>query len=258
MNYKHNNQPDTQKATFQAMALSAQVLRQRLSGAMTALNQGTWLPEQQQQLGCINQSLFQALRILCNMADAGSVSSPRLEVRNLCSIVDELVSHAADAADLAGKSLHYTRPPAPVFCPVDTQLLERGIYNLLANALKFSPEKSSIKVWLRQRGSMLCLTVQNPTCRPNRLPFGSQLLQPSLDSDGLGLGLAMVLSAAKAHGGTVISEASARHGLRVTMTLNTALQPDSQPQLSVDYAGEWDHALVELSEILPSSAYENP
>ena len=48
--------------------------------------------------------------------------------------------------------------------------------------------------------------------------------------------------------------------VRFTLTLSTATSKEpvlSSPFPDFDYMGGWDHGLVELSDVLPASAYEN-
>jgi len=71
--------------------------------------------------------------------------------------------------------------------------------------------------------------------------------------------MVLIRNAAAAHGGTVLIDQPEGSGTRVTMTLavrqNTGTQLRS-PVLRVDYAGERDHCLLELSETLPAHLYE--
>ena len=91
--------------------------------------------------------------------------------------------------------------------------------------------------------------------------FSRYLRQPCIEDSryGLGLGMVLVRSAAANHGGAVLIDQPEGCGTRVTMTMairqNTAGVLRS-PVIRVDYAGEQDHALIELSDCLPASLYE--
>ena len=70
--------------------------------------------------------------------------------------------------------------------------------------------------------------------------------------------MGLVRSAAAAHGGAVLIDQPAGCGTRVTLTL--ALRKNEpgmlrSPVMRVDYTGERDHALVELSDCLPAELY---
>ena len=111
---------------------------------------------------------------------------------------------------------------------------------------------------------MLYLTVQDTgTGIPEALRgslFSRYQRQPAIEDGrfGLGLGLVLVRSAAAHHGGTVLVDSPKGIGTRVTMTL--AIRQDipkgfRSPILRVDYSGERDHGLVELSDVLPAECY---
>lgn len=71
--------------------------------------------------------------------------------------------------------------------------------------------------------------------------------------------MVLIRSAATAHGGTILIEQPKEQGMRITMTMEIRQSRNSSlrsPALHVDYAGEWDHSLIELSESLPVSLYK--
>ena len=91
--------------------------------------------------------------------------------------------------------------------------------------------------------------------------YNRYLRQPCIEEgrNGLGLGMVLVRSAAASHGGAVLIDQPDSGGARVTMTMairqNTSGTLRS-PVPRVDYAGEQDHALVELSDCLPAELYK--
>jgi signal transduction histidine kinase len=109
----------------------------------------------------------------------------------------------------------------------DKGLLERVIENLVANALKFSPDETPILIRLSADGSSARLEVEDrgpgiPTQERERI-FGrfargsTQGLAP-----GLGLGLALVAEVVNWHGGTVEADDRAGGGsvFRIRLPLN--------------------------------------
>ena len=87
------------------------------------------------------------------------------------------------------------------------------------------------------------------------------LRQPTIEDGryGLGLGMVLIRSAAACHKGTVLIDQPEDTGTRITMTLAIRRNSDPtlrSPILRVDYAGERDHALLELADALPTSLYE--
>ena len=129
--------------------------------------------------------------------------------------------------------------------------------------MKHSGPGSTVTASLTRRNARLYLTVANPGTAG--LPpaasgaFSRFLREPGIEDcrNGLGLGLRLVQSAALAHGGTVLMEPLPDGGMRVTMSIAIRQNTDElhASPLRIDYAGERNHALIELSDALPGFLY---
>lgn len=264
---------ETSQAELNAMALAAQTLRDPLSSVMTMADSlqntvaGAADPAAAEQLARLNRGLFQMLRILGNMSDADryrSSAGSAMETKDIRCLLAELFDRLAVMTAHAGIDLRFSNLPDSLYCLVDSEKLERAIYNIFSNSLKFTPKGGFIDVKVTRRENRLYLTFQDSGCgiAPNRRSsvYSRFLRQPGLDDgrQGIGLGMVLIRSAATAHGGTILIEHPAEQGLRLTVTLEIRQNRGGQlrsPVLRVDYAGEWDHSLIELSESLPASLY---
>jgi len=259
---------------LQAMALASQDLRQPLTNVMTIADQLFPLtgedanPALQEHIARINRGLYQMQRIIVNMSDAFRYSKEiivRKETINICSYINEQFASAGELISHTGMTLAYTPLNESIFCLADTEKLERGIHNILSNALKFAPKNSTIQAKLTRKGNLLYLTVTDsgtgicPSQRQN--VFSRYRRQPGVEDGryGIGLGMVLIRNAAAVHGGTVLLEQSESMGNRLTMTLTIDQSPAKglhSPILKVDYAGGRDHHLLELSDSLPSELYK--
>lgn len=264
---------EADQAELNAMALAAQELREPLSNVMTVADRlfpvvGTE-DHVQDQVARINRGLFQMLRVISNMSDAARYSQntcPRFEVRDITGFLDAIFSDAAALIDQTGITLNCHNLGESIYALIDAEKLERAVYNLLSNAIKFTPKDGSVEVTVTRRGTKLYLTVQDtgpgvdPGIRGNA--HNRYQRQPGLEDGRFGIGLGMVLirAAAAAHGGTVLMEHPDGKGTRITMTLQIR-QPSGgnfrSGIMKVDYAGERDHGLIELSDALPASLYKS-
>lgn len=111
----------------------------------------------------------------------------------------------------------------------DAERLQQVVWNLLTNAVKFTPEKGQIQIRLERGNSHARLIVQDNGAgiSPEFLPFVFDSFRQSDEADrakhkGLGLGLAIVRHLIEAHGGTV-SAASAGAGMGATFTVELPL-----------------------------------
>ncbi len=254
--------PDAQEGELRALALAARELREPLS-AMMATAEEIFAHAPDAQAAQLNRSLYQMLRILGNMSDAGRFSNvTHPETRNLTALMAELFEKAQGLMDQAGLTLTYQPPLEEIRCLVDAEQLERAVWNLLSNAAKFTPRGGHVDASFTRQGRMLRLTIQDSgsgiaeTVRGDL--FRRYLRQPAIEDRrfGLGLGLSLVRSTARHHGGTVLIDQPQGGGTRVTLTLALRQrQVLCSPRMRVDYTGERDHGLLELSERLPSSLY---
>ncbi|RAO77816.1 HAMP domain-containing sensor histidine kinase [Dyella jiangningensis] len=116
---------------------------------------------------------------------------------------------------------------APLMVSGSVLLLERAFDNLIANAIKFSPEGSPVELAVRQVDDRACCIVRDhgPGVPDAEL---SSLFRPlfrgsnASRAEGHGLGLAIAQRVARAHGGDIEARHAEGGGLQVELTLPLA------------------------------------
>lgn len=264
---------DEDAEQLQVLALAAQKLRIPLSNVMTItdillkelnLESG----KLKQQASQVNQGLFQMLRIISNMSDAASnqaLGFPGMETVDLCALFREVVEKIRALSAGSSSRICYTEPDAPVWGLADPEKLERAVSNLLSNAMKFSPKKSTITAKLTVSGDTLSFAVTNPTTEdiPHHRFFSRYRREPAIENGqcGLGLGMTLISTCAAAHKGTVLVDHPKEKRIRVTMTIAIRNRDNGDIRSPImrigDYAGGRDKTLLEFAEILPAEEYEN-
>ncbi len=258
---------------LQVLTLAAQKLRIPLSNVMMLTD--VLLKElniengkRKQQANQVNQGLFQLLRIISNMSDAVSdqtLGFPGMETVDLRALFREVVEKIRAYSAGSGSRIFYSEPDAPVWGLADPEKLERAVSNLLSNAMKFSPRKSTITAKLTVSGDTLTFTVSNPTTEniPHHRFWSRYRREPAIENGqcGLGLGMTLVSSCATAHKGTVLIDQPEDKRIRVTMTIaiqNRDTGALRSPVMRIsDYAGGRDKTLLEFAEVLSAEEYEN-
>lgn len=262
---------DSDQAQLQTLALAAQQLRVPLSDVMTMAD--CLFPElqedsQQKKASQMRLALFQLMRLIANMADAErytGLNAPSYENTELCSFFREIIEKADASLNKTGVRLCFTCPKTPMFTMIDRERMERAVYNLLSNAVKFSKPEDFVEIKLSRSGKQAQLTVEDHgdgiACHVHGSLFHRYMREPAIEDSryGLGLGMTLVRTAASIHGGTVLLEQT--NGTRVTLTIAIRKEIPGNlrsPKIRIsDYAGGRDLGLLEFSEILPSSAYED-
>ena len=143
---------------------------------------------------------------------------------DLADVVAHVASQTAPEAKETGIAVE--TDAAEAMTSGDALLLERVVQNLLENGLRHNTEGGWVSVACRTEDGRAVLEVANsgPSVPPYEIPA---LFEPfrRLDGDrvvtakGAGLGLSIVQSIVRAHGGTVSAVPRAQGGLAITVAL---------------------------------------
>lgn len=252
-----------QEDHLQAFSLAAAHLRTPISEMMLALDA---LPKEDVKTrGQLNRSLFRLQRIVGNMSDAGMLlNSSRKTNTDLCSLTEEVLEKASALFDACDIKLTYKLPQERIYVHANSELIRRAVYNLLSNAVKFSKNSHPVDFKVEKYGNRLLFSVTNLTeSNPCSQNLFNRYKRPPMIEDpryGMGLGMAIIKSAAGNHGGTVLIQKSDDGMIRITMSI--ALKKSSTvvvhtPVIIPDIYGGQSQALIELSDVLSASMYEN-
>lgn len=260
------------------LSVVAQTLRRPVSSMFsTAATLFPYLEELennkvQPQTAALNRSFYQLLRLTGNLTDAsqflaGSAALNR-EPTELCSFFRGIYDQCAPLCQAAGISLACTCPDQPKMASIDRQKVERAVLNLISNALKFTPKGGEIGMHMEWTGASVLIRVSDngEGMSPEVIAtVFNRYIHHEILSDprcGVGLGFPIVRHVAQLHGGTVFINSAPGRGTSVTMSLSIKRETGSDttvrsPILNFDYAGGFNHTLVELSDAIPAAAFDS-
>lgn len=142
----------------------------------------------------------------------------RLNVRRITvgTILEQAVESVRPAAEAKGIRL-LSLATTSVEVSGDGDRLQQVFWNLLANAIKFTPKGGKVQVTLERVGSDACVTISDSGegIGPEFLPFIFERFRQADGSTtrrhgGLGLGLSIVKHLVELHGGKVHAESGGR------------------------------------------------
>ncbi|MEO0375268.1 MAG: response regulator [Cyanobacteria bacterium P01_A01_bin.17] len=164
-----------------------------------------------------------------------------IPLRNIVNASLDTVRHAVETKQI---QLETNFAPSVALVNGDQERLQQVFWNLLTNAVKFTPEGG--KITIRLEGKPNCVQVQiadtGQGIDPEHLPYMFERFRQADESStrqkgGLGLGLAIVRHLVELHGGVVTAEsAGVGQGstFMVQLPLFNNIQPLAQPSLPTE------------------------
>jgi PAS domain S-box-containing protein len=153
-------------------------------------------------------------RLISDLLDMSRIISGkiRLDVQrmDLASVVEAAIDSVRPSADAKGIVLRKILDPLAGPVSGDPNRLQQVVWNLLTNAIKFTPKGGKVEVLLERVNSHVEITVNDngQGIKPDFLPhvfdrFRQADASTTRQHGGLGIGLAIVKHLVELHGGTV-------------------------------------------------------
>jgi signal transduction histidine kinase len=201
----------------------------------------TLTQQQRDDIAVIRRNLEIQVKLVDDLLDLTRVARGKFELQQEVTDVDDLIAHAVGTtcrADAKCQRLQIvTRLEARRHHVWgDKARLEQVLWNLLRNAIKFTPEGGRIEVSTRNpHGGGIAITVTDSGVGIDaaNLPvifnaFEQGGRDVTKQFGGLGLGLAICKAIAELHGGTIRAESEGHNkGARFTVTLPVTAAPVS-------------------------------
>jgi signal transduction histidine kinase len=184
----------------------------------------------------IERNARRQARLIDDLLDLSRLTSGQMRLRlstvSLGAVVDEALDTIRPAAD--AKKLELVKKMDHVVRPIrgDTDRLQQVVWNLLSNAVRFTPDGGRIEVEVHEVGDQAEIRVTDAGIGLSP-QFVAHAFEPFRQADGsttrvhggLGLGLAIVRHLVELHGGTVQAE-SAGEGQGASFTIRLPLCAD--------------------------------
>ncbi len=173
--------------------------------------------------GALERNIALLRRLVDELVEISRIASGHLRLQMtpllVSSVVQDVVEAVRPTADAKGVAVQYVIQPPVASVPADRDQLRQVVWNLVSNAVKFTPAGGRVDVGVERTESHVEIIVADSGVGiPSECL--SQLFQPFWQEDarfsrthgGLGLGLALVRRIVELHGGTVRAESAGPGG----------------------------------------------
>jgi signal transduction histidine kinase len=171
--------------------------------------------------------------------EAGYMTLETSEV-DIHTLMSSVLSLTRERARKQGLKLEFDCPTDLGMLVADERRLKQALFNLISNALKFTPPGGTVTLAARRAGGRVALIVADTgvgVAREDQARIFEKFERgsPNARQSGPGLGLSLVKSFVELHGGTVEMDSRPGSGTTVTCYLNATVTaaPAVEPHRSV-------------------------
>ncbi|MHB8054231.1 MAG: HD domain-containing phosphohydrolase [Candidatus Aminicenantales bacterium] len=185
---------------------------------------------QRETLDSVRRNGYRLLKLINNLLDLNKLEAGRMRLRpktlDFDEYIESILSSVKVLADQKNISLFFQHPLTNVELTIDPDHFEKVVLNLLSNALKFTPEKGRVTLYIEERPDSVILTVEDTGAGvpANMLDavfdrFRQVEGAASRAFAGTGIGLALAKEIVSLHGGIIRLESQLGQGSRFIVEL---------------------------------------
>jgi len=202
-----------------------------MSSFLDLLKEEKIAPEAQKYIHRISQGSDRLKEIVFDVLDLMGAETGQMKVKKelqpLGPVIDKVLEEFSDL--LKKKNLKVLKPEKSIKAFFDDRIISKVLQKIIHNGIKFSPEKSTLKITSESEDQNVEISVTNsgPELSSSKI---EHILKPfNIDEDimnhsqGMGLGLAVTQSLLKRHGSMLSLKSNSKN-----TTVGFSLQTNSQ------------------------------
>ena len=197
---------------------------------------GQLSPEQSKAVSVISRATLRLEHLIEDLIAFSTASREGLALdlrpAQLAQLAETVLDRSKDKAALAGVAVQLSVDLGLPYVQADMDKLSWVLYQLVDNAIKFTPAGGRVKLWAEQVDRVVTVAVSDtgigiPSDKFEEifLPFHQLDGSPTRRYPGTGLGLALVKQIVSAHGASIQVESTQNNGSTFRFDLQLAADP---------------------------------
>jgi two-component system, OmpR family, sensor kinase len=189
-------------------------------------------------LAALERSIERLSLLVGNVLDTARLGAGLFSIRPQPVDIVELARETAEAMENGAVSVRVEATTDCVTLSVDPERVRQALENLVANAVRYSPDSGTVVISVARTTAdnaekvVVSIEDQGPGVPAELLPYLFAPLGVGPGSVGLGLGLYLAREIAEAHGGSLVVESPPTGGARFVLTLLDQLTRSTAPDLA--------------------------
>lgn len=191
-------------------------------------------------LKMIKQNSYRLTRLIGNLIDITKIDALSFDVKlintDIINVVEDITMSVAAFVENKGISFTFDTDVEEKIICCDPNQIERIILNLLSNAVKFTDKGGSIFVYVYMQDNKVCISIKDTGIGiPNHMKDSifDRFIQvdksASKNSEGSGIGLALVKSLVEMHGGSINVNSTLGKGSEFIVMLPDTVLTENKP-----------------------------
>jgi signal transduction histidine kinase len=211
----------------------------------------------------IEKNCFRLTKLINNVVDYSKLQEGSFKINlkneNIVEVVENIIESVSEYVKVKQMNIIFDTDIEDKIIACDYDIIERIMLNLISNAIKFTNKGGYIFVNVNDKNDMIEISVKDTGEGIEKeglnyifSRFSQEDKSLSRKAEGSGIGLNLVKSLVKLHGGNIRVESKLGEGSNFIIELPTNALPDSKQYLNLKYQDK-----IEMMEIEFSDIYDN-
>jgi len=208
----------------------------------------------------IEKNCFRLTKLINNVVDFSKLQQGSYKINfrneNIVEVVENIVDSVSEYVKKNQLSIVFDTDIEEKIMACDSDIIERIMLNLISNAIKFTNKGGNIFVNINDKNDKVQISVKDngEGIEKEVLDFifnrfSQEDKSLSRKAEGSGIGLNLVKSLVKLHGGNIRVESKLGEGSNFIIELPTKALPDSKQYLNLKYQDKIEMMKIEFSDI---------